>query len=61
MFNMQSADKKSNFPQNEIRMLIPLKHKVMNWYILLPPFQIIRRFAFSSYIDFAMHLDLHYV
>ena len=25
------------------------------------PFHIIRRFSFSRYIDFAMHLDIHYV
>jgi len=26
-----------------------------------PTFQIIRRFDFSRYIAFAMHLDIHYV
>jgi hypothetical protein len=28
---------------------------------VLPPFQIIRRFGFSRYIVFAMHLDIHNV
>ena len=28
---------------------------------VLPPFQIIRRFSISRCIDFAMHLDIHYV
>jgi len=30
-------------------------------YILLRPFQIVGRFGKSKYIDFAMHLDKHYV
>jgi hypothetical protein len=33
--------------------------KIYN-YVLLPPFQIRRRFSFSRYIAFAMHLDIHY-
>ena len=28
---------------------------------VLPPFQIIRRFGFSRYVAFAMHIDIHYV
>jgi hypothetical protein len=28
---------------------------------ILPPSQIIRRFDISKYIDFAIHLDIHYV
>jgi hypothetical protein len=30
-------------------------------YLLLPLFQIIRRFGFSRFIAFAMHLDIVYV
>jgi hypothetical protein len=30
-------------------------------YSLYSKFQIIRRFGFSRYIVFAMHLDIHYV
>jgi hypothetical protein len=29
--------------------------------LLLPPFQIIGCFGFSKHIDFAMHLDIHYL
>jgi hypothetical protein len=29
--------------------------------ILLPPSQIISRFGFSRFIDFAMHLDIIYM
>ena len=29
--------------------------------IILPPSQIINRFGFSRYIDFAMHLDIIYI
>jgi hypothetical protein len=28
---------------------------------VLPPFQNVGRFDFSSFIDFAMHLDIHYI
>ena len=28
---------------------------------VLTPFQIISRFVFSKYIDFAMHFDIYYV
>jgi hypothetical protein len=33
----------------------------MQLKFVLPPFQIIRRFGFSSYIAFNMHLDIYYV
>ena len=30
-------------------------------YLVLPPFQIIRRFGFSRYITLIMHLDIVYI
>jgi len=40
---------------------LQLKNPTSSTMQVLPPFQIIRRFGFSTYIAFAMHLDIHYV
>lgn len=36
-------------------------HNILNWitfYLILPPFQIVRRFDFSRFTDIIMHLDI---
>ena len=40
---------------------IHTKTMITSLVILLPQFQIIRRFVFSGFIAFAMHLDISYV
>ena len=54
------------FKTFKVRLYVVLRTLSLFIYLfkkktLLPPFQIIRRFGFSRYVDFTMHLDIHYV
>ena len=51
------------YKASELKKYYILRQNYLNkrYKLLLPPFQIIRRFGFSTYIIFAMYLDIVYI